>query len=915
MYNNYWQYSRQNFNLYSFMSGDNNRNAERRVGWSGMSVSRILPVLICLAGVPAQATSVHDSHGTYAAVALTTEQPLTATAQRLPIAAAPLMDSMEPTGSVTVLLPELAHSETTATSDSAVRARIQQLTAQSNVEQTLRTLSNAGAEGVAVDVMQSLIDQGAEHLEEELQGHFIRSFNLNWQLGYGGRPDLLQADTLMSLWSQGKHSTFGQVGLQSRDKETGFNVGLGYRTQPVDAVLLGLNVFYDYLSYPKISRYSIGVEAHTSLLDFTGNWYQGLRDETLSDGRIAYTPDGYDIEFTGRLPQLPYLEVTGRYYRWNGQGAGARDLEGMEYGVRLSPVPLFTLESVYENQVDGGDDVGIEVLLEYEFAVPLNEQLSPAHVVHQDNVWLRRFERVRRQYEQRVWHEEQSRTQTLRITEMTNSNDDALTVSWPRLSAARSAALSWAQASTLIQTDVAPAAADAVPLVETGRVTLDMTDPAICPTTGTVCSYMIEELIAGTDYQVTVMTYTQANAGGTLLEDGRVMLRTSGTRPSSVVSVTASPLTVSEGQMSTITLSVLPAPNAAGGISVPFTLMEGAGLSASEYTLTDSDGRTVRSPVVIAAGTTTMTLTLTTLTDTDTAETAETLTFALATPVPGAGYTLGTSSQATITINPVVAAPMPTVEFVAGTLTVAEDAGMAEVMVRLNMAPAATVTIPVMTANATAIAGSDYTAVTQNVTVLSTETGAALTKTVSIPITNDNLDEDDETFTVRFGALTGVATGATTSVTVTITDNDDAPQLTVAAYPDHHRGRPDGEHDHDHLGERLNAVIRSDGAVHDNRHGRHVRRLHIDLGRFGADRRRGDTAHRSVYGGDNADGRQRCGRGRDADIRADDAGIQRRLHGRWDQHRHGDDQSDDDGNTHRELRRRHTDGGRGCRHG
>ena len=181
-----------------------------------------------------------------------------------------------------------------------------------------------------------------------------------------------------------------------------------YRARPVEAVLLGLNIFYDYLSDPEVSRYSLGAEAQTVYGGVSANWYQGLSDERLADGRTAYSPDGFDIEFSGRMPGLPYLELTGRYYRWNGQGAGARDLEGTEYGLRLTPVPLFTVKGVYEDLSGGGDDVGVEALMEYRFGVPWQEQLRSSAVASRSDPWQRRFERVRRQYEQRVQYREKA---------------------------------------------------------------------------------------------------------------------------------------------------------------------------------------------------------------------------------------------------------------------------------------------------------------------------------------------------------------------------------------------------------------------------------------------------------------------------------------------------------------------------
>jgi len=48
-------------------------------------------------------------------------------------------------------------------------------------------------------------------------------------------------------------------------------------------------------------------------------------------------------------------------------------------------------------------------------------------------------------------------------------------------------------------------------------------------------------------------------------------------------------------------------------------------------------------------------------------------------------------------------------------------------------------------------------------------------KTFTIPIVNDALVEGDETFTVNLSAPSGALLGATTTATITITDNDSSP--------------------------------------------------------------------------------------------------------------------------------------------
>ena len=909
---------------------------------------------------------------TYTTVGLTTAQAPTATTRHKPAAAA-LTDEMQASSEPLItVLPELAPgakplSAPLSTPLGFLSEHMRQWMAQTltpgQVARTLSSFGSTGAGGVAGNMAQSLIDQGWDRLEEELRGNFFRSINLNWRPGYGGREDLLQIDTVMSLWDQGNNSIFGQAGLQSRDGEGGLHVGLGYRARPVEAVLLGLNIFYDYLSDPEVSRYSLGAEAQSAYGGVSANWYQGLSDERLSDGRTAYSPDGFDIEFSGRVPGLPYLELTGRYYRWNGQGAGTRDLEGTEYGLKLTPVPLFTVKGVYEDLSGGGDDVGVEASIEYQFGVPWQEQLRTSAVANRSDPWQRRFERVRRQYEQRVQYtapaerlkirrlsggrvrlefpvpsevsniriswvpsvgagtvnvqrsdlaragqvysyeptqlfDEQTsyrftvvlstasstvdtltgespgsggdpvmRVSDLRIlatadgvrlvfmaasavtnlrigwaltaspgTELgtvtaqrselirvagqvysyeatqaatgftfdentsyrftvalrsasdavvatltgdgpgtggsslivsTSAGSDTLFLSWQRQTGAQSARLSWQQASTLGVSDASGAPVVA-PLVENEDITLDLTDATICSPPGTTCSYTIRGLQTGTQYVVTLEIYSGANAGGTRLNNGSVTLMTSGTRPASVVSVTANPGTISEGGAAgTITVSASPAPNARGGLSVPYTIT-GSGITADDYTLTDAAGNAVTSTVTIPAGEDSVALTLTAVADADTG--VETLTLAL---TAGTGYTVSpTAGSATVMITD---AGMPAVSFTAATVSVAETAGSVALTVQLSGAAPATLSIPVTVTAGTATAGADYTALAADAMV--TFATGTTTQTVSVAILNDDLLEGAETFTVSLGTLpSGVTMGDTTSVTVTITD-DDAPTV------------------------------------------------------------------------------------------------------------------------------------------
>ena len=96
-----------------------------------------------------------------------------------------------------------------------------------------------------------------------------------------------------------------------------------------------------------------------------------------------------------------------------------------------------------------------------------------------------------------------------------------------------------------------------------------------------------------------------------------------------------------------------------------------------------------------------------------------------------------------------------------------EDAGTLAFTVTLDPTSLQTVTVGYATANVTAAAGEDYTAATGTLTLAA---GVA-TGAISVAVTDDAVDEDDETFTVTLSSPVNAAV-ASGSVTATITDND-----------------------------------------------------------------------------------------------------------------------------------------------
>src|SRR4051794_33411913 len=114
----------------------------------------------------------------------------------------------------------------------------------------------------------------------------------------------------------------------------------------------------------------------------------------------------------------------------------------------------------------------------------------------------------------------------------------------------------------------------------------------------------------------------------------------------------------------------------------------------------------------------------------------------------------------------------PTVS--ASSVSVGESAGTASVSVTLSAPSGLEVRVEYATADGTAVAGSDYTSQSWALVFPAGQT----TRTVSIPIANDAIDEADETLQVRLSNPFNATVGS--SGTVTIADDADPPTASAS---------------------------------------------------------------------------------------------------------------------------------------
>lgn len=232
--------------------------------------------------------------------------------------------------------------------------------------------------------------------------------------------------------------------------------------------------------------------------------------------------------------------------------------------------------------------------------------------------------------------------------------------------------------------------------------------------------------------------------------------------PSVAFALTASATAENANAQLTVSLSAVSGRNVTVGYSVT-----GGTAGAADATVVGAPGTLTFTP-----GQTTKTIDVTVTNDT-LDEPAETVAVTLATPT---NSTLGATTTHTLTITD--NDDPPTVAFMAATSSVGEGTATANLVVTLSTASGQDVTVPyVVNAASTATNPADYTIAASPLTIPAGATSANIVVTV----VNDTLDEANETVIVNLGTPTNATLGATTSTTLTITDNDDPPTVRFSA--------------------------------------------------------------------------------------------------------------------------------------
>lgn len=171
------------------------------------------------------------------------------------------------------------------------------------------------------------------------------------------------------------------------------HVGVGYRSRDANS-FLAFNTFYDYDITRAHHRGNIGTEYARQFFKISANYYFPLseRKESVDQFNIDGTNTalseratyGADMNFSGHLPQLPYLSVEAKYQKfWAGEKVGVSN--GNEptknpfiftSTVNFQPLPLFTVKAGYSHEQDGKVGLLLGTYLTYRFGVPLQKQME-----------------------------------------------------------------------------------------------------------------------------------------------------------------------------------------------------------------------------------------------------------------------------------------------------------------------------------------------------------------------------------------------------------------------------------------------------------------------------------------------------------------------------------------------------------
>jgi hypothetical protein len=137
-----------------------------------------------------------------------------------------------------------------------------------------------------------------------------------------------------------------------------------------------------------------------------------------------------------------------------------------------------------------------------------------------------------------------------------------------------------------------------------------------------------------------------------------------------------------------------------------------------------------------------------------------------------------TLNASDVTVTTINSDPPPQISFSSATYSVGEAGGTSTITVSISGAREDSMGVSYATSDGTATAGSDYTTASSTLSFAPADSS----KTFAVTIANDTIYEGNETVNLTLSSPGGGAVlGGTSAATLTITDNDTAPVISLSA--------------------------------------------------------------------------------------------------------------------------------------
>jgi len=227
-----------------------------------------------------------------------------------------------------------------------------------------------------------------------------------------------------------------------------------------------------------------------------------------------------------------------------------------------------------------------------------------------------------------------------------------------------------------------------------------------------------------------------------------------------VLAFTVQSYSISESA-GTVQLSIGRTGSTTGAVALSYATADGTAVSGSDYIAASG---TLNWAAGDAA---TKTITLTILNDTTPEATEQ---FVVNLSNPSGGAVVGAISQATVIITDDDKATISITN-----QSVSEGAGTMSFTVTLSPASGLSYQVNYASANGTAMAGSDYTAVSSVLTFAANQTA----QTIIVPIANDSIYKGNRTFTIMLSSPTNGALLGAATATGTIIEDDAVPSFAI----------------------------------------------------------------------------------------------------------------------------------------